>query len=67
MSTEDDTSALSGFGADYQSVFIDAWPPCLGGILLVLVIVGLMIDGACLLIWHAPVRCNESTEGFTPF
>ena len=26
-----------------------------------------LISGACLLIWHAPVRYNESTERFTLF
>lgn len=45
MSAADGSSGLSGFRADYQSVFIDAWSPYFGGILLVLVIIGLMING----------------------
>jgi uncharacterized membrane protein YedE/YeeE len=45
MSANDDPSVYSGFRADYQKIFVDAWSPYLGGILIVLVILGLMIDG----------------------
>lgn len=45
MSTESGSSWLAGFKADYESIFVEDWSPYLGGILLVLVIIGLMING----------------------
>ena len=45
MSTESGSSWLAGFKADYQTIFVEDWSPYLGAILLVLVIIGLMING----------------------
>ncbi len=45
MSAGNDTSVFSGFRADYQRLFVEAWSPNLGAILIVLVILGLMSDG----------------------
>jgi hypothetical protein len=45
MSTESGSSWLAGFKADYETIFVEDWSPYLGGILLVLVIIGLMING----------------------
>ena len=36
---------LAGFKADYEAVLVEGWPPYLGSILLVLVILGLMVSG----------------------
>jgi len=38
----------AGFRADYEAIFVDAWSPYVGAILLVLVIIGLMLNG---LVW----------------
>lgn len=35
----------SGFQADYQKVFVKPWSPYFGAVLLVLVVIGLMING----------------------
>jgi hypothetical protein len=45
MSTESGSSWLAGFKADYETIFVEDWSPYLGAILLVLVIIGLMING----------------------
>jgi len=45
MSTENGSAWLAGFKADYETIFVEDWSPYLGGILLVLVIIGLMING----------------------
>ncbi len=45
MSTESGFTWLAGFKADYETIFVEDWSPYLGGILLVLVIIGLMING----------------------
>jgi hypothetical protein len=45
MSTENGSSWLAGFKADYDTIFVEDWSPYLGAILLVLVIIGLMING----------------------
>ena len=45
MSAESGSSWLAGFKADYETIFVEDWSPYLGGILLVLVIIGLMING----------------------
>lgn len=45
MSTESGSAWLAGFKADYETIFVEDWSPYLGGILLVLVIIGLMING----------------------
>lgn len=36
---------LSGFKADYEQIFVEPWSPYVGALLLVLVIVGLMVNG----------------------
>ena len=36
---------MAGFKADYEKIFVEEWSPFVGAILLVLVIVGLMING----------------------
>ncbi len=36
---------MAGFKADYERIFVEEWSPFFGAILLVLVIVGLMING----------------------
>jgi len=45
MSTENGSSWLAGFKADYENIFVEEWSPYLGSILLVMVIIGLMING----------------------
>lgn len=45
MSSESGSSWIAGFKADYETIFVEDWSPYLGGILLVLVIIGLMING----------------------
>ena len=45
MSTENGSAWLAGFKADFETIFVEDWSPYLGGILLVLVIIGLMING----------------------
>ena len=45
MSTESGSSWRAGFKADYENIFVEEWSPYLGGILLVMVIIGLMING----------------------
>ncbi len=45
MSTENGPSWLAGFKADYENIFVEEWSPYLGSILLVMVIIGLMING----------------------
>ena len=45
MSTESGSAWLAGFKADYETIFVEDWSPYLGAILLVLVIIGLMING----------------------
>jgi len=36
---------VAGFKADYEKIFVEEWSPYVGAILLVLVVVGLMING----------------------
>lgn len=36
---------FAGFKADYEAVFVEPWSPYLGAVLLVIVVVGLMING----------------------
>ncbi|MBI4985172.1 MAG: hypothetical protein HZC24_07470 [Rhodocyclales bacterium] len=38
-------SNWSGFREDYRRLFVEEWSPFAGVVLLVLVIVGLMVDG----------------------
>ena len=45
MSSESGPKWLAGFKADYETIFVADWSPFLGGILLVLVIIALMING----------------------
>jgi len=45
MSSDSGSSWIAGFKADYETIFVEDWSPYLGGILLVLVIIGLMING----------------------
>ena len=45
MSTESGSAWLAGFKADYETIFVEDWSPYLGAILLVLVIIGLMVNG----------------------
>lgn len=45
MSTESASPWFTGLKADYKTIFVEEWSPYLGGILLVTVIVGLMING----------------------
>ena len=45
MSGDGGTGFLGRFKPDYDSVFIEAWPAYLGGIMVVLVILGLMVSG----------------------
>ncbi|MDP2827628.1 MAG: YeeE/YedE thiosulfate transporter family protein [Sulfuricellaceae bacterium] len=45
MSTDNSPSWLAGFKADYETIFVEEWSPYLGSILLVMVIIGLMING----------------------
>ena len=48
MSTVSARGWRTGFSADYESVFVKPWSPYVGGILLVMVIIGLMLNG---LVW----------------
>jgi len=41
----DGSGWMAGFKADYERIFVEEWSPFFGAILLVLVIVGLMING----------------------
>jgi hypothetical protein len=45
LSSESGPKWLAGFKADYETIFVADWSPFLGGILLVLVIIALMING----------------------
>ncbi len=45
MSSEGGSSWLAGFKADYENIFVEEWSPYLGSILLVMVIIGLMVNG----------------------
>lgn len=45
MSSETGAGWRAGFKADYQAIFVEVWPPYVGAILLVLVVVGLMLSG----------------------
>jgi len=40
-----ETGAAAGFKADYRRIFVEEWSPFAGALLLVLVIVGLMVNG----------------------
>ncbi|MBI4755601.1 MAG: YeeE/YedE family protein [Betaproteobacteria bacterium] len=48
MSTEGGGGWSAGFGEDYRRLFVEEWSPYVGAIMLVLVIIGLMVNG---LIW----------------
>lgn len=45
MSSENGLKWIAGFKADYDTIFVEDWSPYLGGVLLVLVIIGLMVNG----------------------
>lgn len=45
MSSERDSGWGAGFIADYQTIFVESWPPYVGAMLLVLVVIGLMLSG----------------------
>lgn len=45
MSSENGPAWIAGFKTDYDTIFVEDWSPYLGGVLLVLVIIGLMING----------------------
>lgn len=45
MSGESGRSWLTGFKADYESIFVEDWSPYFGSALLVMVVIGLMISG----------------------
>ena len=45
MSSANGSKWLAGFKADYNKIFVEEWSPYLGGILLMLVVIGLMING----------------------
>jgi len=48
MSDDSSTPWLAGFKADYKTLFVEAWSPFVGAILLVVAIIGLMLSG---LVW----------------
>lgn len=45
MSSASASKWLAGFKADYEKIFVEEWSPYIGGILLVMVVIGLMING----------------------
>lgn len=45
MNTENEPSWLTGFKADYKSIFVDEWSPYLGAVLLVTIMAVLMGSG----------------------
>jgi len=45
MSTENNSTWVTGFKEDYQKIFIEPWSPYLGIVMLILVIMGLMVSG----------------------
>lgn len=48
MSTVSAAGWQTGFRADFETIFVKAWSPFVGAILLVMVIIGLMLNG---LVW----------------
>jgi uncharacterized membrane protein YedE/YeeE len=45
MSSKTNAGWFGGFKDDYERIFVEAWSPYVGAILLVLVIIGLMVNG----------------------
>jgi uncharacterized protein len=45
MNNTNGSKWVVGFKADYNKIFVEEWSPYLGGILLVLAVIGLMING----------------------
>ena len=45
MSSDSNSGWMSGFKEDYEKIFVDEWSPFLGAVLLVVVIIGLMLNG----------------------
>ncbi len=48
MSTNHDAGWLAGFKTDYEKIIVKEWSPFAGALLLIIIIVGLMING---LVW----------------